>query len=254
MRDEAAEERAQSECRRGGKLERAPAAFASSAMHDVSSNLCLQCCRWFSICLVSFFKRLQNARNQSVDRDESCLRCAIRESMGRRSEVAAERAQTERRWGGELKRLQNVRIRASTRKRVEAAEECVQSQRRRELELQLAAANFAFSVMHYVSSNLVFTMLWLVDFNLLCVIFQTGVMMEQQNGVMRGQQGSVVESGPVKPMSMESTTCLSLSFAVCDMRFPRICNQFVLIFCIYYTCTSLLWLYFFHWQDSLLVR
>jgi len=111
-----------------------------------------------------------------------------------------------------------VRIRASTRRRVEAAEKCVQSERRRELELQFAAATFASSAMHDVSSNLVFTMLWLVGFNLLCVFFQTGVMMEQQNGVMRGQQGSAVESGPVEPMSMESATCLSLSFAVCDMR------------------------------------
>jgi len=62
-------------------------------------------------------------------------------------------------------------------------------------------------------------------------------MMEQQNGVVRGQQESVLESGPHNTgvvfgvgflryaiptmrkkdsMNMESTTFLSLSFAVCD--------------------------------------
>jgi len=66
-----------------------------------------------------------------------------------------------------------------------------------------------------------------------------GVMMEHQKEVMRGQQGSVVESGPVdtrvvfgvgflryaiptirkkEPMYIESTTFLSLPFAVCDTR------------------------------------
>ena len=172
--------------------------------------------------------------------------------------MGSERAQSERQRGGELKRLPNVCIKKSTRRRVEAAKECAQSERRRGWELQLAVATCASSSIHDVSSNLVFTMLWLVSFNLLCVIFETDVMIQQQNGVMRSQQGSVVESGPVKtgvvfgvgflryaiptmrkkePMSMESTTFLYLSFAVCDMRaLSQICNQFglcqVLIFCI----------------------
>jgi len=47
VRAEAAEERAQSERRQGGKLGRTAAAFASQVMHDGSSNLSLQCCGWF---------------------------------------------------------------------------------------------------------------------------------------------------------------------------------------------------------------
>jgi len=52
--------------------------------------------------------------------------------------------------------------------------------------------------------------------------------------------------------------CLYPLLYVTCVPFPRICNQFglcqELIFCIYYTCTSRLWLFFFHWQDSPLVR
>ena len=52
--------------------------------------------------------------------------------------------------------------------------------------------------------------------------------------------------------------CLYPLLYVTCKPFPKIFNQFglcqVLIFSIYYTCTSRLWLYFFHWQDSPSVR